>query len=349
MNAQDPKILPLDQEAAELFVRRLQEEWTARDQADLDARRARDPPFAEAFARAESSWASLDDHSASAEVMRHREAALAFARRANAQRWTHAHRGVRKPWGLVAALAGIGIAIGIAWQLSPYAYVSGQYETRLGEQRTLALEDHSRITLDAMTKVRVRFSQDVRAISLMHGQAQFNVAHDPARPFKVIAGDREIVAVGTVFTVEYADQQVRVAMLEGKVAVLDESAQARGPQAASSAPSAPARPIELAAGEEMRVSANGKAVVTPNADLEAATAWRDGKIIFRSEPLDEAIRRVNRYSRLQIDLQAGSLGSSRISGVFEAGDTQGFVDAIERYLPVTVDATQSDRIQLRAR
>jgi ferric-dicitrate binding protein FerR (iron transport regulator) len=69
---------------------------------------------------------------------------------------------------------------------------------------------------------------------------------------------------------------VRVDMMEGRVAVV--------------APDA----IELTAGEEARISPDGRATVTPKADIEAATAWRGGKVIFRAERLGDAIRRLNR-------------------------------------------------------
>jgi len=347
MSADPQKTASLN-EAAELFARQKHGEWTEQDQAALDERRLHDESFAQAFSGIEASWSLLWELAESPEVMRHRESALASVRQANLHRWQRPYRAKRVRWRLVAAAILLAVASVVGLQMSPYGYVPGQYETRLGEQRTFELDDHSRITLDAMTKVRVRFSKDARIVNLIDGQAQFNVAHDPARPFKVVAGDSEIVAVGTVFTVEYADQQVHVAMLEGKVAVLNESSEV-GYRGVPAHAAEPERAIELAAGEELHVNAGGHAVVTAKADLEAATAWRDGKIIFRSESLGEAIRRVNRYSRVRIDLEPGILSTSKISGVFEAGDTQGFVDAIERYLPLTADTTRSDRIELRAR
>ncbi len=77
--------------------------------------------------------------------------------------------------------------------------------------------------------------------------------------------------------------------------------------------------------------------MVPKADLEVATAWRAGKLIFRAETLGEAVRRVNRYSRLQIEIEDGPLLSRRINGVFDAGDTQGFVSALQEYLPISVE------------
>jgi transmembrane sensor len=350
MNPVSARNQSLEQEASELFVQRLQGQWSAKEQAELDARLARDPAFAQAFSRAQDSWATLETHAEAPEVMRHREEALAYARRANARRWSAPSAGRR--WRLAAAIAGVAIALGVAWLLSPYRQTSSEYRTGLGEQRVLDLDDHSRIALDSDTRVRVRYSKDARIVELTQGQAQFNVAHDPGRPFKVIAGDRTIVAVGTVFTVDYLDQEVNVAMLEGRVAVVDDSARS-APEAREGLGSPNSenagRTIELSAGEELRVSRGGHATVVPHADLEAATAWRQGKVIFRSELLGEAIRRVNRYSHAQIEIQDPVLAANRISGVFEAGDTQGFLDAVERYLPVTAASTERGTIELRFR
>jgi transmembrane sensor len=96
-------------------------------------------------------------------------------------------------------------------------YRPGQITTNKEEQRVLVLQDRSRIVLDARTRLRVHFTDDVRAIDLLEGQAQFSVGKDPRRPFKVQAGENTIVALGTDFTVEYVDHQMSVSMLEGKV------------------------------------------------------------------------------------------------------------------------------------
>jgi transmembrane sensor len=342
----------LDQEASELFVQRLQGEWTAEQQAALDARLGSDSAFAEAFLRAQASWASLEKHAEAPEIMRHREAALAEARRSTARRSSLSTPAARARWRNCAIAASLLITIGIVWQLSPYGYVPGQYRTGLGEQKSIELADHSRIALDSRTRLRVRYSSDARVIELQNGQAQFTVMHDPTRPFKVLAGDRAIVAVGTVFTVEYADREMRVATLEGRVAVTDEGALsvAPGPSSESAVHSKGARrTIELTAGQELLASEGGESTVIPQADLEAVTAWRQGKIILRTESLGDAIRRVNRYSNVQIEITDPELASRKISGVFEAGDTRGFIDAVERYLPVRAESTEPNRVVLRPR
>lgn len=339
MNIYEDSRPTIEEEASDTFVQRLHGDWTTADQAALEARLERDPAYADAYRRVQESWGALDAHAESAEVMRYREEAIAYARRSNARRWFKAHTYARSGWRAAAATLGVSLLLGVAWQLSPYGYAPGQYHTGIGEQRIVDLEDHSRIVLDAATRLRVRFTPDARIVELQEGQAQFSVAKDPTRPFKVEAGGRTIVAVGTVFTVEYVDSQVHVAMMEGKVAVV--------PTAPPATDVGVGEGISLIAGEELYVSRDGYNTVTPKADLEAATAWREGKVVMRAESLGEAAQRMNRYSRLKIKIDDAALAEKHMSGVFEAGDTQGFVSAIQRYLPVTADYEDAHTVKLR--
>lgn len=317
----------------------------------------RDPQVATAAQKVQRVWEGIGHNPNRPELLALREQALARARRASGRRWSLPWTNVQKSWGIAACLLGIALAAGIVWQLSPYGYQAGVYQTGIGEQRAIELADHSRIALDSNTKIRAAMSADVRTIEIIHGQAQFTVVHDPARPFKVKAGDHTIVDVGTVFTVDFVDQTVQVALIEGKVTVLTatstddasgaaESSDVRIVGATQSA-GVPPQAIELSAGEELRFAQNGKATVTAKADLEAATAWREGKVIFHSEPLAEAVRRLNRYSKVQLQIDGAELGNLSVSGVFEAGDSRAFADAVEAYLPVTADYSHADVIKLR--
>lgn len=330
----------IEEEASDAFVQRLHGEWTPTDQAALEARLERDPGYADAYARVQESWGALGAHAESAEVMRYREEAIAYARRSSARRWLKAHTYARG-WRTAAVAVGVSLLLGVAWQLSPYGYAPGQYHTGIGEQRVLDLEDHSRIVVDAATRLRVLFTPDARIVELQEGQAQFSVAKDPTRPFKVKAGGRTIVAVGTEFTVEYVDSQVHVAMMEGKVAVVPTAVSEAAARAGAG------EDISLTAGQELHVSRDGHSTIIPKADLQAATAWRQGKVVMRGEALGEAVERMNRYSRLQIKIDDPALTEKHMSGVFETGDTQGFVSAIQRYLPVAVDYEDSHTVKLR--
>jgi transmembrane sensor len=221
-------------------------------------------------------------------------------------------------------------------------------------------------------------------VELLEGQAQFSVAHDPQRPFKVQVGERTVIALGTKFTVEYIDHEFRIAMLEGRVAVISDlspvevtakeqqtadmgshSSAPREREMASAAKSLPsdntaptiaahfdgdpAGVIELSAGEGLQIDRGGRSILIPKADLRAVNAWREGKVIFNAEPLQEAIRRLNRYSSLRIEISDPALASMRVSGVFDAGDAHAFVEAVQHSIAVEADYSEPSTIRLRAR
>jgi transmembrane sensor len=317
---------PAEQAASE-FLRRLSR---APDESGESSHTEalRDPRTAAAFEKLTDIWEGVGRSANRPEFLALREQAIARAR-ASQRRWSQP-RGVLQPWRvLVAGIAAIAITGGIVWQASPYGFRPGVSKTGIGEQRTLELSDHTRVALDSSTRIRTTMTADARTVEITQGQAQFFVAHELARPFKVIAGGHTIVALGTVFTVEYDAHFVRVDMMEGRVAVV--------------APDA----IELTAGEEARISPDGRATVIPKADIEAATAWRGGKVIFRAERLGEAIQRLNRYSHVQLQIDDAELADLRVSGVFEAGDNRGFADAMMAYLPVLADYSRGNVIKLR--
>jgi transmembrane sensor len=346
-----------EERASAEFLARGSGHWVAEDESRYQTS-LQDPEFAAAAHKVERLWDGIGQNANRPEFLALREQALARARRANRRRWSLPWTTTQKSWGRAAAVLCVAISAGALWQLSPYGFRPGVYQTDIGEQRTIELADHSRIALDSNTRIRATLTPDARTIEITRGQAQFSVTHDPTRPFKVIAGGHTIVAVGTVFTVEYADQTVHVAMIEGKVAVLTQDGSSDAPAQGSadselpsvavrSATDAAPKTIELIAGEELRFARDGRATVTPKADIEAATAWREGKVIFHSERLGEAVRRLNRYSTVQLQIDGDALANLSVSGVFETGDSRAFAEAVQAYLPVTVDYSQSDRITLR--
>src|SRR3546814_3966246 len=83
---------------------------------------------------------------------------------------------------------------------------SDLYRTVLGERRVVTLADGSTVSLDAASEVRVAYSERARELALVRGQARFDVAHDPRRPFAVQARDQRVVATGTAFNVDRSEE-----------------------------------------------------------------------------------------------------------------------------------------------
>jgi transmembrane sensor len=278
-----------------------------------------------------------------------RRDALDSARRAARRRWS-VRRASPSRYFAVAASVVIAVAGALGWLYSQ----RGVFSTDVGERRALTLEDGSVVTLDAKSRVRVQYEEDRRLISLERGQARFDVAKDPTRPFRVRAGDQTVIALGTQFNVELVGGNVLVSMIEGHVAVTGvdstvESSTAKKKTQDESKALGPAAPVvELKAGEGLRVRADGQAMILPKIDVDRATAWQAGKMFFDNEPLASAAERVNRYSELQIIVDP-AVANVGVSGAFNTGDSNAFVEAIATYFAVQVDRTSASEIHLTLR
>ncbi len=202
-----------------------------------------------------------------------------------------------------------------------------RYTTSVGERRTISQPDGSRIVLNTGSVVEVAYSPARRDIRLLSGQALFRVAHDPARPFVVVAGDRRITATGTAFDVRIGDNgAVAVTLIEGHVRV--EPLRRQGSESA-----APATSVDTLDPGERLASTNGNVQVA-TADIERETSWTRGQIIFRDDRMTDAIAEVNRYSTDRLVINDPRVASLRVSGAFSAGSTQNFVAAVTAFYPI---------------
>ena len=208
-------------------------------------------------------------------------------------------------------------------------YVGDTYSTEVGEQRLVRLTDGSRLRVDTDSQLRVRMRRDQRLIELVRGQAFFEVAHDPSRPFIVRSNGTSVRAIGTRFDVRRGKDGVQVILLDGKVRV--ESA-------------ASGKSWTLAPGEEIRPSAPAPA---PRAiDAAAATSWTSGRLVFQNQPLQSAIDQVNRYSDTKVVLGEASLAKTTVSGSFETGDTEAFVGAVKDLYGLKITSRTPKEIRL---
>ena len=130
-----------------------------------------------------------------------------------------------------ATAAAVLLAFGIGAFGVYQAWFAGVYTTGVGEQRTIRLQDGTRLTLNSDSKVVVRFAKAQRHVTLARGEAYFEVVHNQHRPFIVTVGDHDITDVGTVFMVRYGNGNAAITLLEGKVtvsnAIITEAATAR--------------------------------------------------------------------------------------------------------------------------
>jgi len=257
--------------------------------------------------------------------------------------------GKRKRWSLAAGIVlvlSIG-AIGYSRFHDP-----NTYRTAIGESQTVHLADGSQITLNTASSIRVTLTDSERRIELNRGEAFFEVAKDLSRPFVVGAGNKQVVAVGTAFSVRRDKDDLRVVVTEGKVAI--SSASSHSP---TSRGGAGVRPLSaespdmviLTAGNIARAGAAGVLVTeTSIPQAEQTLSWRTGYIMLRDTPLADAIAEFNRYNERQLVIGDPALEDLRIGGNLRLTNLDVFVRILEQGFPIDADS-EDDRIVLESR
>lgn len=192
---------------------------------------------------------------------------------------------------------------------------SVKYATALGEIRRVPLADGSMAAINTSTSLGVSLRPEVRRVKLDRGEAWFQVAKEPERPFVVESGSVRVRAVGTAFSVRRRDDGSDVLVTEGVVEVWSQAS--------------PDSRIRLAAGERTFVSdaagAAPPAVAGPA--IARNLAWREGQIILEGEPLVDAVAEFNRYNERKIVIADPSLQGERLVGWFRTNDPEGFAQA----------------------
>lgn len=254
----------------------------------------------------------------------------------------HSGRLHHERYGPPKLIAAAVVALAVIGALVAYqAYRAPTYATGTGEQRTVTLADGSRVELNSRTRLRVRYTAQERDVDLVEGQALFRVAKNPKRPFIVRSGDVLVRAVGTQFDVDRTHKGTTVTVVEGRVVVrrLDAKDLLPPPPLAAS-PRPPLQAVVLDAGEE--VTASGVAPLLPaRANINAATAWTRGTLVFEGTRLSEVIEDFNRQNERQLIIHDPSLKDMRISGVYSSTDPTLLIQFLRQQPGITVDESGS--------
>lgn len=228
---------------------------------------------------------------------------------------------------------------------------TSRYATDIGETRIVALADGSKIHLNTATVIEEAFAARERAVTLIAGEAIFDVAHDEKRPFKVYAAGGVIRAVGTRFAVRLSSASDRekavVTVTEGRVAL--EAGLGLGRTAAVEAPSgAPSVPVLLREGEAADIdkTEGGTKRVVTDREVAERLSWADGQLIFYDRALEAVIDEVTRYTTVEIAVIDERLKAERLTGILPIGDVDEMLEGIEGALGVQVDWITENRVHI---
>ncbi|HEY0272532.1 MAG TPA: FecR domain-containing protein [Chitinophaga sp.] len=171
--------------------------------------------------------------------------------------------------------------------------------TREGGEYDLVLIDGTKVKLDAASSIRypVAFDGGERKVEVT-GQAYFEVAHNPAKPFRVVVNGQTIEVLGTHFNVNaYANEGVtNTTLLEGRVKVTKGS-----------------RVAFLQPGQVSSSDNNSQDIQVSAADTATVMAWKEGFFSFRRAGLQTVMRQFERWYNVPV-IYEGKVPDVAITG-----------------------------------
>lgn len=252
-------------------------------------------------------------------------------------------------------LLAVGIAIvSTDWFLAnPPAPQNLVYTTGIGEQKRVVLEDGSVVTLNTSSQMQVTFDDIRRHIHLLKGEAHFVVFPNPEKPFVVHAGLGLVRAIGTAFSVNLRENEIKVIVTEGKVELASLSQEASGSWDQAEAALAPATepPVTelgtLKADQSATFSQAVEQLVTLEpGELERELSWHEGVLIFAGEPLDQFVEEISQYTEVTIIISDQAIKDVRIAGRFKIGETEAMLEALESSFGIQVSRIDEKLVYL---
>lgn len=296
------------QQAGEWVFRQHSDAWTGADQRALEAWLAESEDHAREYARALRLWRELDGFKT-----------LSFpAREAVRHRYRPTRRRRYLPQAAAALIAAVLVlAVGVNFPTET------TYQTGKGGHQSITLADGSRLDINTDTELRVSLSKTSRLVTLVRGEVFFNVAHHEHQPFEVVAQNGHIRDIGTRFDVYATAGRVEVSVEEGRVEV----STAKQPG------------IRLAAGQQLSYADTGEIAGIKQADAEAASAWREGRLVFNLTPLAEVAAQLSRYHPVEFVFADAKLKNLKVTGRFDIGNLPLLLETLQAALPVKAEAS----------
>jgi transmembrane sensor len=187
----------------------------------------------------------------------------------------------------------------------------------------------------------VNYSPTQRQLTLVRGEARFDVAKDKDRPFTVTVGEKSFTALGTIFNVQRnTNQAMELVVTEGKVLITKAMTSVIDIKDTLLSVNTPIKQDKL---EATLVISGEKAVIAENLASIAKTpvekvsldqinrdlAWQQGMLIFEGEPLSTALAEISRYTSSSFEIVDSQLAELTVAGYFKAGDIDGLLTSLQ--------------------
>lgn len=227
----------------------------------------------------------------------------------------------RNLWiGAAAMAAAVVVAVVLSPQLVTPSY--DVYETALGKTRAIVLADGSHLMLGSATRLQVRLSKARREVILVQGEASFDVAHQPGRPFVVTVGPHQVSVLGTEFNILRRAGQIVVTVRRGVVSVAEHGRD---------------QGVRLMKGQQVTTSDGAQPPKVSYVDPNVAFARTQGKLIYRDTPLSRVAVDINQYVTVPIRVDR-SASAIKVSGVLRIDAEGAMIEQLTLFTPIDAQA-----------
>lgn len=186
----------------------------------------------------------------------------------------------------------------------------------LGSRISFSLPDGTQGWLNSGSSLeyQIPFNNN-RQIAIL-GEAWFDVAHDANHPFEISAGNSTVKVLGTKFNLNAypEDKYIEVVLEEGKVEF-----------------SVPGRASTIEMKPDERLVFSHGAIKIDNTNASKYAAWKEGKLVFRGDPMAEVARRIERWYNVEVELVDKELENYVIRGTFQDDS----LEEVFQYLKMT--------------
>jgi len=305
----------VEDQAADWFDKKHFWPWTQAEEAAFNIWLAQSPAHEIAYWRLEAGWTRAERMAALKHPLR-RTAKLPGKR---------FFLGVARAAAALAVLGVLGLSFGL-----PSKTQEATYSTPIGAHRVVRLADGSTIELNTNTRLKVLNDGKARQARLEKGEAFFNIKHDTAHPFVVLAAGRKVTDLGTKFILRLdGDKRLVMTLTEGR-ARLDATTADQVHRQATLEPG----DVAIATDFALRLKKSAPR------DVVRELGWREGKLIFDHTTLADAVAQFNRYNTEQLRIDDPAVAARTVSGTFRTTNTSDFASLARDVLGLKLERKQ---------
>lgn len=241
----------------------------------------------------------------------------------------HPIRRKQNPWSIVAVAATILLAVAATLWMRPEWVTDSQPQelaiNQPGEffgKQFINLPDGSTVFLNEDSELRYEasFGEEIREVALT-GEAYFDVAHNPDKPFMVRTGEVNTKVLGTAFNVQAFDgEEVVVTVTRGKVEVGNKE-----------------QVFDyLLPDEQMVVHTVTGSFEKKNINSQEVSEWKEQFFVLNNTTIAEAAKKIGERYEVEVSLDNAAIESCRITATFAEGED------LEEVLAVLTGIIQAD-------